>query len=114
MICENYYAAVVIYNQYCRDSITCKNLKNICEDESDIKIIIADNSTQEEIKKANKLQCEKYQWKYKDMKGNKGLSVAYNCIIGELPRFSELDCIIWLDDDTNITKEYFRALKESR
>ena len=34
MGCGNYYAAVVIYNQYCKDSITCKNLKDICKTES--------------------------------------------------------------------------------
>ena len=112
MGCGNYYAAVVIYNQYCKDSITCKNLKDICKTESDIKIIIADNSTQEKIKKANRLQCEEYQWEYRDMEGNKGLSVAYNRIIEKLPRLNNEDCIIWFDDDTDITGEYFQELRK--
>lgn len=112
MGCENYYVAIVIYNQYCSNSITCKNLISICENEADIKMIIADNSTKEEIKKANKVQCEQYRWKYIDMRGNKGLSIAYNHIIETLPRLSEEDCIIWFDDDTNITKEYFQHLRK--
>lgn len=112
MNCENYYAAVVIYNQCCSDSITCKNLKKICQNETNLKIIIADNSTRKEIKEANKLQCEKYQWEYEDMEGNRGLSVAYNHIIKNLPRLSEADCVIWFDDDTNITREYFQSLKK--
>lgn len=112
MGCENYYAVVVIYNQYCNESITCKNIKEICQSEPNVKIIVADNSTHEGIKKDNKLQCEKNQWIYKDMGGNKGLSVAYNHIIKILPRLSETDCIIWFDDDTNITSEYFQSLKK--
>lgn len=112
MGCENYYAAVVIYNQSCSNSITCKNLKEICQREPDIKIMIADNSTQEKIKKENKLQCEKDQWAYMDMEGNKGLSVAYNHVIKALPRLSESDCVIWFDDDTNITDEYFQKLRD--
>ena len=111
MVCENYYAAVVIYNQKCSESITCQNLKHISENNKSIRIIIADNSTQEKIKKANRLHCEEYQWHYKDMGGNKGLSAAYNCIIEELPRLSALDCIIWFDDDTDIKGTYFENLQ---
>lgn len=113
MACENYYAVVVIYNKICSESITCRNLKRISEENKDIRIIIADNSTQEEVKRVNCLQCEEYQWQYKDMGGNRGLSVAYNSVIEELPRLSALDCVIWFDDDTDITETYFENLKHS-
>lgn len=104
------YAVVLLYNVSISDSITCKNLKKIRAE--NLKIIILDNSTKnfhnDEI-------CQKEGYIYINMGGNRGISIAYNKAIDFLLTIEntiEEDYIIWLDDDTEITEEYFKILNK--
>lgn len=103
---EKLYAAVVMYNSEITDSETCKNLVNIKN--HDIIPIIVDNST---VSNKNKYLCAKRGWHYISMNGNKGLSRAYNSVLDYLQ--SKSGIVIWFDDDTNVTQEYFDVLEKS-
>lgn len=105
----NLYFAIVIYNKNCENSITLKQLLGFKLNN----IIIVDNST---IKNDNENFCKKNNIFYINMNGNKGLSKAYNVVVKYLK--DSLGYIMWLDDDTFITKEYVETvldmIKENR
>lgn len=105
------YAVVVLYNTCVEDSITCKRIENInCEN---LTVIIIDNST---IKFNNEEICKNKKYEYISMNGNKGLSIPYNraiTYIKNIKKADENDYVIWLDDDTELTKEYFEILNKS-
>lgn len=103
-----YYVTVVVYNKECECSVTCNQLIDI-QKQCPIKVFIADNST---IQTNNEKFCNKYSWNYISMKGNKGLSCAYNSVINYINSFNRNECIVWLDDDTAITIDYFRELNK--
>lgn len=99
----NYCAVVVVYNKNVNDSLTIQELRRIKNHSIDI--IIVDNSTKDYD---NEISCVKNNWKYISMHGNSGLSKAYN---SALDYIGNKKCIIiWLDDDTMITQEYFDVL----
>ena len=100
----NITSAIVVYNKRICDSITCRNIRNI---DSDIDILVLDNS---EIKTNNEQYCRVNHIRYISMEGNKGLSIAYNVAIDHS---RNTDVIVLFDDDTEITAEYFEALKKS-
>lgn len=100
---KKFFAVVILYNTNILDSVTCENLKKISK--HDISVIIADNST---ISIANDIECEKIGWQYISMNGNVGLSKAYNEVLNNIKEKDGF--VIWFDDDTNITQEYFDEL----
>ena len=97
----NLYFAIVIYNKECEDSITINrllefNLENI---------IVVDNSS---IDNKNATFCKNNNIDFINMNGNQGLSKAYNTVIKHLKGLSGY--VMWLDDDTYITKEYIENI----
>ncbi len=103
------FAVVVLYNKSTEDSNTISNLLdvNICR----LKIIVVDNST---LVYDNKIKCDHNGIYYISMHGNKGLSKAYNAALDHIQEHScKDDLIIWFDDDTQVTKEYFAALNDA-
>ncbi|MDT2602298.1 glycosyltransferase [Enterococcus hulanensis] len=102
---QNFFAVVVLYNCTVTDSQTIKNLANVVEHE--IEIIVVDNST---LDNNNSDLCKKEGWYYISMGGNVGLPKAYNTVLDYLiPSFDGI--VIWFDDDSNITQEYFDTLE---
>lgn len=101
-------SVVVVYNKKVEESITCKNIINNCHNL--VEILIIDNSTSD---LNNKEYCISKGLRYISMAGNKGLSKAYNAAIDAC---KDKDVIIFFDDDTEVTEEYFieiyRALQE--
>ncbi len=97
-------AAIVIYNKDVSDAITCQRIKDI---DSSIDILIVDNS---EKKNNNEAQCEELGIRYISMKGNKGLSKAYNAAVDNS---KGSDVIVLFDDDTEITAAYFEKLRNA-
>lgn len=95
--------AVVVYNKQISKSITCQRIKEV---DADIDILVIDNS---EIENDNKFFCEKNGIRYISMEGNKGLSKAYNKAVDNS---TESEVIVLLDDDTEVTSEYFDELKK--
>lgn len=104
-----FYAAIVVYNSFLEESETLVNLKKIKR--HDIDIIIFDNSDDDTYKKQNLDYAFENTWKYLTDGQNVGLSRAYNRIIDFLGE--QRGIIIWFDDDTQITQEYFDVLKNS-
>lgn len=100
------YAAVCVYNQSIEEAKTCIYLKNIVSD-FDVSVIIIDNSTKSY---GNYEQCRNYGWTYLPMGGNVGISKAYNRTLDYLKE--KKGVVVWLDDDTNITPQYFKELKD--
>lgn len=98
-----FYAVVVIYNTNINESITLKNLQKITDYQ--INKIIVDNSTRD---MGNEEDCQRRGWVYISMKGNAGLSKAYNKALDYIKKFNGI--VIWFDDDTNVTQEYFDVL----
>lgn len=101
---NTFYAVVVLYNIEITNSQTCLNIEKIKN--HDINLIIVDNSTK---KNNNKLLCEKKHWTYISMNGNAGLSKAYNRVLDSL--INKSGVVIWFDDDSNLTQEYFDHLE---
>lgn len=100
----NFFAVVVLYNTFVNDSITINNLKKIHSHSVDI--IVVDNSTKDFN---NEKETKANNWTYLSMNGNAGLSKAYNRALDYLK--DEDGIVIWFDDDTNVTQEYFDALE---
>lgn len=100
----NFFAVVVLYNTFVNDSITIKNLKSIHS--HSINIVVVDNSTKD---MKNEEETKANNWVYLSMNGNKGLSKAYNCALEYLKNKEGI--VIWFDDDTNVTQEYFDELE---
>lgn len=99
------FTVVVLYNQTVSESLTCKNLKEITDHK--IQVVIVDNSTRP---MGNDQESANNNWMYISMNGNAGLSKAYNKVLNALQKESGI--IVWLDDDTNISQEYFDVLDE--
>jgi GT2 family glycosyltransferase len=77
--------------------------------DKDIEFVICDNSTDEIIKEENNNYSNRYTFiNYCDMKGNKGISVAYNYGIEHAK--GNIICIF--DDDTMPGENYFSAVRQ--
>ena len=99
----NIIAAIVVYNKKISDSITCKNISSMKH--VDVSTLIIDNS---DLDIDNLSCCAQYGFQYLSMHGNKGLSKAYNVAVSYAQ--NKYDIIVFLDDDTDITEEYFLKL----
>ena len=104
----DFAAIVVVYNQACSESLTCRQLSALTENTP--RVLIFDNSTRDF---GNREYCERSGWVYLGGEGNLGLSKAYNACIDYLKSqdFSGFVCLF--DDDSAVTEDYFRALKEA-
>lgn len=98
------YSIVVLYNISITESTSCTYLRTINYPYNHV--IVVDNST---IDNNNDVICKKLGWTYISMNGNKGLSKAYNKALDSLR--GKQGCVIWFDDDTNVTREYFVQLQ---
>ncbi len=79
---------------------------------TDVDMLIVDNSDSLEIIDENIQYCQKNGHMLLTMRLNAGLSKAYNAAIDYIFAKKIYDFIILLDDDTDITKEYFDILNE--
>ncbi len=96
------YAVLVLYNKHYCDSDSFRSLK----ERTDLHLILCDNSTKP---LGNEKVTEEYpQVTYLSMKGNAGLSKAYNAAIDSLQGKKGL--LILFDDDTEIGDAYFSDL----
>lgn len=100
-----FYAVVVMYNSIITQSRSCINIQKI--NNHDITMIIVDNST---IKNDNENLSFERNWMYISMNGNAGLSKAYNKVLDSIS--DDEGVIIWFDDDTDVTQEYFDKLEQ--
>lgn len=98
-------AITVIYNQACEQSLTCRNL--LAHAPRDLQVIVFDNSTREF---GNRAFCDAHGWVYLGGGGNLGLSKAYNACIAHLRSTDPEGYFCLLDDDTEVTGEYFDKL----
>ena len=99
------YAAIVVYNKKCSDSVTIQCLQKWMTPGT-IKIVVFDNSTSDYH---NAQFCAEHEYKYLTYHENKGLSFAYNRIIEHLQADSD-DYVLILDDDTELTEEFMREI----
>lgn len=108
----NLYCAIVIYNAFINQSITFNNL--IDAKLSNCHIMVADNSDKVGYKNSNEQVCRNLDAKYIDMGGDMGLSIAFNRAVNEVIKneYKDNDIIIFLNDDTAITKEYLITLAQ--
>lgn len=103
------FPVIVIYNKQINESLTLHSLLKCKVPTSNICIL--DNSTSDyRIKEF----CDKIGCTYISMNGNMGLSKAYNRALEYLKLIVKLDdLVVWLDDDTKVTQEYFTMLKDA-
>ena len=99
---------IVVYNQSCRQSLTCQQLQKIPH--TDMQILIFDNSTRDY---GNRIYCEENGWIYLGGTGNLGLSKAYNTCIDYLKETNFHGYVCLFDDDTELTADYFNALQKA-
>lgn len=104
----NIFPVVVVYNKSIEDSITLNSFReNAIPNEN---VIVVDNSTSDYGVGS---YCQSLNYRYISMNGNAGLSKAYNKSLDYLRSIAKPDdLVVWLDDDTNITKEYVEILKQ--
>jgi GT2 family glycosyltransferase len=98
---------IVAYN---KEIANCNNIRLLNTNEINTEFIICDNSESNEMKISNYRFCEKKNFKDSDMKGNKGLSRAYNEVIKLLDND---DWMVIFDQDTDVPQDYFANLEES-
>lgn len=103
-----FHCIVVIYNTRCEGSLSLNSLFMIKL--VNLKILVCDNSTKFNIKDANVRYCNKYGIEYMDMKGNVGISKAYN---KALSKIDNDNWVVIFDQDTEIPREYFDELNNS-
>lgn len=112
-----FFCVVVTYNIKINESVSIKNINNINNiNDNDINIIVADNSDFSDIKNINCKECKELGITYLNMGGNKGLTKAYNEALNYIENLinnNEKDIVVWLDDDSEISKQYFNVLKEN-
>lgn len=94
---------IVLYNQWCGDSLTCQTIMKNTKLPN--QILIVDNSTKN---MNNEVYCMEKGWMYHSMQGNAGLSKAYNKAIDVLK--GKTDIFVWADDDTEFPDNYFEKL----
>lgn len=107
---------LVIYN---RELTSCSITEFVPS--ADVKILVTDNSTYENVKKRNKEICATLGFCYIDMQGNQGLAKAYNKCISIIRKENCVDNIkeffLFLDQDTYLKQEslflYFEAIKKN-
>lgn len=97
-------AVIIIYNKEVEKSITYNRLSKV----KGVEVLIIDNSEEETD---NAAFCRENSVSYISMKGNKGLSKAYNVAV-EWCIDKQKDIIILFDDDTCVPTEYFDILSE--
>lgn len=101
---KDLYVIVVMYNENCDESISCNALLNI---KIPFNVIVVDNST---VFNNNNVFCKTNMWEYITMKGNMGISKAYNKAINSI---NLKDCwVVLMDQDTYISSDYFQRLNE--
>ena len=101
---NNIYAVIVLYNKNCKDSITYNCLQGY----EGVNNLVCDNSTKDF---QNKKIVEENGNIYIDMKGNKGISKAYNASLDKIKGQKGIIC--FFDDDTDIPESYFKILLKS-
>ena len=95
------YGILVIYNHPIEKSSSYATFKD------QLSVIVADNSTNEEIRKRNQKQVEQDGNFYLDMKGNQGLSKAYNQAISLLQQKEQKPCFVMIMDDDTLFENDF-------
>lgn len=104
----NIFPVIIVYNKSIKESVTLLQLAN-CNIPNENTIVV-DNSTQDYGVEGF---CSECGYKYLSMHGNKGLSKAYNQALTYLkPIAKSKDLVMWLDDDTNVTDDYFELLRK--
>ncbi len=99
------YAAIVVYNKKCTDSVTIQCLQKWTNLKT-LHVVVFDNSTSDF---GNEEFCTKNEYSYLTYHENKGLSFAYNRIIESLNADSN-DYLLILDDDTELTEAYLAEI----
>lgn len=107
---RNHFGIMVIYNKSLEASTTFQSLK----ESKAITLIVCDNSDQEGIQKDNERNAREASVEYLGMRGNRGLSYAYNRALEYI--FNSLyaedsDYISLFDDDTEITLDYLEQVQ---
>lgn len=106
----NLHCIIVIYNANISESVTFNNIVNAKLEYC--RIIVMDNSDNIDFKVKNKETCKSNSSTYIDMGGDLGLSKAFNAGIDYLyeQSVSQSDIVVFLNDDTDITKEFLLEL----
>ena len=102
----NIYPIIVVYNKSITDSLTLTRIQS--SGIPNTNVVVVDNSTFDYNVRE---YCHSLGFTYISMNGNAGLSKAYNRVLDYLkPIAGSNDLVIWLDDDTDVTPEYFAML----
>ena len=102
------FGIIVVYNKNVNESVAYQSLKA----QKSLHLVVCDNSTRDY---GNRQIVETDGYQYADMKGNAGLSRAYNKALDMIfEHYSDTEGFVMLfDDDTYIPQEYFVQMKET-
>lgn len=100
-----FFVFIIIYNKECAGSDSCESIPF----DKDAEVSIFDNSDTANDVSAE--YCKNKNWHYEWMGGNIGLSKAYNHAVEQV--CGEDGILVWFDDDTKISNDYFIRLRET-
>lgn len=96
---------IVLYNEKINQSLTFQ-----CVKDSPATLVLVDNSPTDEIRNYNQTYAADHNIIYLTKNANIGLSQAYNLALTTIKTL-DVDYVIMLDDDTNISPEYLSLLQ---
>lgn len=100
------YIITVIYNRQISQIRSLPEFRALLEKHPEIWLIVADNSTEEEILEKNReAALQENRLRYIECGGNVGLSRAYNRALSTIPQEEEY-WVMLSDDDTKFSMEY--------
>lgn len=106
------YALLVIYNKYIWETKPFKILNLYSSKNSDLEIVVFDNSNDKFRKRNIRFSCNKHL-RYISENKNAGLSKAYNSAVKLINNYSRNNVLLLLDDDTQITVNFLKELDRS-
>lgn len=104
-----FYVLIVLYNEYVDNTL----MRPLFLNKSSVRVFFVDNSTIEDVRISNMRFSSQNDCKYIDMKGNSGLSVAYNTVISQIIKEvydQNNKWIVIFDQDTKIPFHFMDML----
>lgn len=106
------HCAIVVYNSIAEKTETFQRIAAV--EQEPCKVLILDNSDDVQYAEVNERHSRDKSYAYISMNGNMGLSKAYNAALDYLVQSAlEDDLVIWFDDDSLVSDDYFSVLRKS-
>lgn len=104
-----FFIVCVVYNRLVEEIRSLSQFVSLADAHGDVRVLIYDNSTKEDLVRANGANLHAKEIIYYSCNENAGLSGAYNRALKEV---NGAGWILWADDDTWFSEEYLENVYE--